>query len=61
MDSGSIVPAGDAEAWVEALREITANRDRLPLMKEAARRVAVENTWERYRHAVSTAVNQLLA
>ena len=52
---------GEGDAWVEALRLISANRDRLPLMKDAARGVAVENTWKRYRQAISTALNQLFS
>jgi starch synthase len=58
-ESGSIVPAGNLDAWVEALRDIAVSRERLPPMKAAARRVAVENTWERYRQAVSAAIDQL--
>jgi len=61
LDSGSVVPAGNLDAWVEALRLISANRDRLPLMKDAARRIAVKNTWKRYRQAVSDAVDHLLS
>jgi len=60
-DCGSIAPAGDLDAWTEALRLASINRERLPLMKEAARQVAVENTWKRYRRAVSNAVDQLLS
>jgi starch synthase len=60
-DSGSVVPAGNVDAWVEGLRTMSANRDRLPSMRDAARKVAVENTWKRYRKAVSAAVDQLLS
>jgi len=60
-NSGSILPAGNLDAWVEGLLSVSINRDRLPLMKEEARRVAVENTWTRYRQAVSTSVGDLLA
>ena len=60
-ECGSIVPAGDLDAWVEALRFTSANRERLPVMKEAARQVAIKNTWKRYRQAVSAGVDQLLS
>jgi starch synthase len=60
-DCGSILPAGDLDAWVEALRLTSANRERLPVMKEAARQVAIKNTWKRYRQAVSAGVDQLLS
>jgi glycosyltransferase involved in cell wall biosynthesis len=59
--SGSIVPAGNLEAWVEALREISGKRGQLVTMKQAARDVAVAKTWQRYREAVSVAVNDLFS
>jgi glycosyltransferase involved in cell wall biosynthesis len=60
-ESGSIVPAGNLDAWVEALRLIGANRDHLPPMKDAERTVAVGNSWKRYRQAVSTAVDHFIS
>jgi alpha-maltose-1-phosphate synthase len=60
-DCGSIASAGDLDAWIEALRLTSANRQRLPVMKEAARQVAIKNTWKRYRQAVSAGVDQLLS
>src|SRR5438045_3919459 len=29
-NSGSVVPAGNVDAWIEGLRTMSANRDRLP-------------------------------
>jgi len=49
------------DAWIEGLRTMSANRDRLPSMRDAARKVAVENSWKRYRQAVSAGVDQLLS
>ena len=60
-ESGLLAPAGDLDAWVDTLRSMNENRDRLPLMSNAARQVGVENTWKRYRHAVSSAVADLLS
>ncbi len=60
-NSGWIVPAGNAEAWVEGLREAGNKRNEIRAMKEAARRVATANTWQRYRHAVSCAVTDLFS
>jgi len=60
-ESGSVLAAGEPDAWVEALRLISADREQVPLMKDAARKVAVQKTWKRYRQAVSTAVDQLLS
>jgi glycosyltransferase involved in cell wall biosynthesis len=58
-ESGWVVPAGKLEAWVEVLREAGARRNELVTMKQAARDVAVANTWQRYREAVSVAVASL--
>ena len=54
--TGAIIPAGDVDAWVAALREADAKRDRLLVMKKAARASALEHSWSRYRQAVSAAV-----
>jgi alpha-maltose-1-phosphate synthase len=60
-ENGSVVPAGDLEAWISALVTAAENRDRLPVMKSAARKTAVEHAWSRYRQAVSNAVGELLS
>jgi len=54
--AGVILPSGKTDAWREALRDLSARRDRLPAMGGAARRIAVRQTWQRYRQAVSKAV-----
>jgi glycosyltransferase involved in cell wall biosynthesis len=53
---GRVVTAGDVEQLVETLRWFGTNRDRLPEMKKAARTKAERFTWEKYRAAVSDAV-----
>jgi starch synthase len=60
-ENGSVVPAGDLEAWISALVTAAENRARLPIMKSAARKAAVEHSWSRYRQAVSNAVGELLS
>jgi glycosyltransferase involved in cell wall biosynthesis len=60
-ESGWLIPAGNLEAWVEAIRDAGARRNELVMMKQAARGVAVANTWQRYRDAVSTAVCNLFS
>jgi starch synthase len=55
-NTGAVLPAGEVDAWTNALRNMAAHRDRLPLMKTAARSKACEYTWEGYRVAVSSAV-----
>jgi alpha-maltose-1-phosphate synthase len=60
-ENGSVVPAGDVEAWISALVTAAENRDRLPVMKSAAREAAVEHSWSRYRQAVSNAVGEQLS
>lgn len=54
--TGMILPAGDVDAWTEALRMTASRRDQLPKMKKAAREQACQCTWERYRADVSCAV-----
>jgi len=54
--TGTIVSAGNVDAWVEALRSAASSRDRLPVMKKTAREKAIQHSWSGYRHAVSTAV-----
>jgi glycosyltransferase involved in cell wall biosynthesis len=53
--SGRVLPVGNPEALVDALRWFNLNRDRLPAMGRTARKQAEECTWERYRRAVREA------
>jgi glycosyltransferase involved in cell wall biosynthesis len=55
-DAGRVIPTGDLDALVEALRWFDANRQRLPEMRRAARTQAEACTWESYQRAVSDAV-----
>lgn len=57
---GRIVPAGDADALVEALRWFSENRDRVAAMGVAARALAEQCSWENYRRRVSEAVSPLV-
>lgn len=52
---GRVLPLGDLDAWVNALRWFDQNRDRLPAMGVAAREQAEQCTWERYRCSVTRA------
>jgi glycosyltransferase involved in cell wall biosynthesis len=56
---GRIVPAGNEEALIEALRWFVQKRDRLPALKSAARAKAETCTWANYRRCVSEAVANL--
>lgn len=58
--TGRTVRAGSVEPLIEALRWFSANRDRLPEMKRAARATAERFTWERYRQRVCEAVSSYL-
>jgi glycosyltransferase involved in cell wall biosynthesis len=58
-DAGRVIPTGDLDALVDALRWFDANRQRLPEMRRAARARAEACTWENYRRAVSDAVAPL--
>jgi starch synthase len=60
-DAGMIVPAGNLEAWVEALRSVANNRVKWISMKDAARKLAVKNDWQRYRRAVSAGIDQFFS
>ncbi|HKV79223.1 MAG TPA: glycosyltransferase [Candidatus Sulfotelmatobacter sp.] len=53
--SGCVVPVGDLDSLVDALRWFDQNRTSLPAMGCAARKQAEKCTWERYRRAVSEA------
>ena len=53
--SGCVLPVGNLDSLVEALRWFEHNRDRLHGMGRAARKQAEICTWERYRRAVTEA------
>jgi glycosyltransferase involved in cell wall biosynthesis len=53
--SGWLLPAGDLDGLVDALRWFDQNRSLLPAMGRAARKQAEICTWERYRRAVTEA------
>ena len=55
-ENGSVVAAGDVDAWSAALRIAVGTRDQLPSMKRASREKAIQCTWKHYRDAVSAAV-----
>ena len=55
QSSGRVLPVGNLETLVDALRWFDQNRDRLPAMGRAARQQAELCTWERYRRAVTEA------
>ena len=58
--SGRLLPVGDLDTLVEALRWFDQNRDCLPAMGRAARKQAELCTWERYRHAVIEATSRFV-
>jgi starch synthase len=58
---GSIIPAGDPSALVEALRQTNADWQRWSDMRPAARRRAEAMTWGGYRKCVRAAVRPLLS
>lgn len=58
--TGRAVQAGNVEPLVEALRWFSANRERLPEMKRAARATAERFTWQHYRQCVSQSVSSYL-
>jgi glycosyltransferase involved in cell wall biosynthesis len=55
--SGRLLPVGDLDGLVDALRWFDQNRGRLPAMGRAARKRAEECTWDRYRRAVTEATS----
>jgi glycosyltransferase involved in cell wall biosynthesis len=55
-DCGRVLPTGDLDALVEALRWFAENRSRLPVMSRAARARAEQCSWDNYRESVSQAV-----
>jgi starch synthase len=59
-NTGSVVPAGNVNAWVDALRTATRDRDRLCSVRQAAREKAIQHSWANYRQAVSGGVGLLV-
>jgi starch synthase len=53
--SGRVLPVGNLDSLIDALRWFDQNRDRLPAMGRAARKQAELCTWERYRGTVTEA------
>jgi glycosyltransferase involved in cell wall biosynthesis len=53
--SGRVLPVGDLDSLVDALRWFNENRNRVSAMGRAARQEAQLCTWERYRRAVKEA------
>jgi glycosyltransferase involved in cell wall biosynthesis len=51
-ESGRVLPVGNVDSLIDALRWFDQNRDRLPAMGRAARKQAELCTWERYRGTV---------
>jgi glycosyltransferase involved in cell wall biosynthesis len=58
--SGRLLPVGDLDGLVDALRWFDQNRSRLPVMGHAARKRAEECTWERYRRSVTEATTRFV-
>jgi glycosyltransferase involved in cell wall biosynthesis len=58
--SGLVLPVGNLDALVDALRWFDQNQNRLPAMGRAARKQAELCTWERYRRAVRKATTDFL-
>ncbi|HZZ14451.1 MAG TPA: glycosyltransferase family 4 protein [Candidatus Sulfotelmatobacter sp.] len=58
--SGRLVPVGELDSLVAALRWFDENRSRLRAMGHAARKKAEECTWDRYRSAVTKATAGLV-
>jgi glycosyltransferase involved in cell wall biosynthesis len=56
-DSGRLLPVGDLDRLVDALRWFDKNRSCVPEMGRAARKTAEECTWDRYRQVVTNATS----
>jgi glycosyltransferase involved in cell wall biosynthesis len=56
-ESGKVVPSGDVDALVAALRWMGENRSRVREMGEAAKRRAEHFGWDRYRKGLVEAVS----
>ncbi len=53
---GRLMQTGDLESLVDYMRWFSGHRDQLPEMSRAARSMAENFTWEKYRHCVADAV-----
>lgn len=58
--SGRLLPVGDLDSLVDALRWFNQNRSQLLAMSRAARKRAEECTWDRYRRAVTEATSAFM-
>jgi glycosyltransferase involved in cell wall biosynthesis len=58
--SGRVLPVGNLDSLIDALRWFEQNRDRLSVMGHAARKQAELCTWERYRGTVTEAIARFL-
>jgi glycosyltransferase involved in cell wall biosynthesis len=56
---GQVLPTGDLDALVDALRWFDRNRDRLPEMSRAVRTNVERFTWGNYRRCVTDAVGAI--
>ena len=56
---GRLVETGNVDALVEAFHWCSAHRERLPVMRAAARQRAEQCSWEAYRQKVAAAVEGL--
>ncbi len=56
VENGKLITTGDLDALVDSLRWFDRHRDELPAMGRAARRIAEDCTWQRYRQCVTEAV-----
>ena len=57
---GQVIPSGNLDSLVEALRWFSRSRGQLPEMSRGARREAERWTWDAYRRSVASAVEPLL-
>jgi alpha-maltose-1-phosphate synthase len=60
-EDGFIVPIRSPEAIAERLELLALDRDRLALMREAARKKAAFHSWVRYREQLARVVQQVVA
>jgi glycosyltransferase involved in cell wall biosynthesis len=52
-ENGLVIPAGQADALVDAMRWFIAHRHELPTMSLAARKSAEQYDWTNYRQRVT--------